>query len=90
MLCARSEKIASTLRADEAVAADDRVHADPEPFVKVATLGASSVDFMVRVWCGSSDFLSLKSDLTRAVKEAFDDAGIDIPFPTTTVIRADA
>jgi small conductance mechanosensitive channel len=71
------------------LAADDRVHSDPEHFVKVTTLGASSVDFMVRVWCDSSDFLALKSDLTRAVKEAFDAAGIDIPFPTTMVIRAD-
>ena len=71
------------------LASDDRVHAEPEHYVKVTALSASSVDFMVRVWCDSGDFLALKSDLTRAVKEAFDAAGIDIPFPTTTIIRAD-
>ena len=66
---------------------DKRALAMPEPFVAVTTLNASSVDFMVRVWCARSDFLEFKSDLTRAVKVEFDERGIDIPFPTTTVRR---
>jgi small conductance mechanosensitive channel len=45
---------------------------------------------VVRIWCASSDYWGLKFDLTRAVKEAFDREGIDIPFPTQTVIRTDA
>lgn len=64
------------------ITADPRAHADPEPFVKVSNLGDSSVDFTVRVWCDASDYWGLKFDLTRAVKEAFDAGGIDIPFPT--------
>ena len=72
------------------IAQDTRAHSDPEPFVKIGNLGDSSVDFMVRIWCASSDYWGLKFDLTRAVKEAFDREGIDIPFPTQTVIRTDA
>jgi len=64
------------------IRADDRAHPAPEPFVKVSNLGDSSVDFTVRVWCDAADYWGLKFDLTRAVKEAFDKAGIEIPFPT--------
>lgn len=69
------------------ITADPRSHQEPEPFVKVSNLGDSSVDFTVRVWCAASDYWGLKFDLTRAVKEAFDAAGIDIPFPTQTQIN---
>ncbi len=72
------------------IADDDRAHSDPAPFVKVTNLGDSSVDFTVRVWCEAADYWDLKFALTRAVKEGFDAAGIDIPFPTQTVIRAEA
>ncbi|WP_328803174.1 mechanosensitive ion channel family protein [Oceanomicrobium pacificus] len=66
----------------EQVAADDRVHDDPEPFIKVGNLGDSSVDFTVRLWVAAADYWDVKFDMTRKVKEAFDAKGIDIPFPT--------
>ena len=72
------------------ITADPRAHQEPEPFVKVSNLGDSSVDFTVRVWCDASDYWGLKFDLTRAVKEAFDAGGIDIPFPTQTQINVEA
>lgn len=71
------------------IAADTRVHSDPEPFVKVGTLNDSSVDFTVRIWCDAPDYWDIKFDLTRKVKDAFDAKGIDIPFPTTTIVKAD-
>ena len=67
--------------------ADDRTHKDPEPFVMVTNLGDSSVDFTVRVWCDASDLFTFKADITRRVKEAFDEGGIDIPYPTSVVHR---
>jgi small conductance mechanosensitive channel len=67
--------------------ADERIHTDPEPFVKVTNLGDFAVDFTVRVWSDAGDYWGIKHDLTRAVKEAFDENGIDIPFPTQTVLR---
>ena len=72
----------------DVIGRDDRIHQEPEPLVKVANLGDSSVDFEVRVWCDSADYLTLKFDLTRAAKEAFDAGGIDIPFPTRTLVQA--
>ena len=65
---------------------DGRVQADPEPFVKVTNLGDSSVDFTVRLWANAADYWDIKFDYTRAVKDAFDAAGIDIPFPTSIEI----
>ncbi|MDG2480558.1 MAG: mechanosensitive ion channel [Alphaproteobacteria bacterium] len=71
--------------------ADDRVMADPEPAMYVTNLGASSVDITVRVWCGAGDFWALKTDLTKAFKEALDAKGIEIPFPQSVVhMRNDA
>ena len=66
---------------------DERSHEDPAPFVKVTNLGDSSVDFTVRVWCDRSDYWEFKCDMTRAVKEAFDKGGVDIPYPTITQIQ---
>ncbi|MCT8159105.1 mechanosensitive ion channel family protein [Pseudoruegeria sp. SHC-113] len=69
------------------IKADARIHADPEPFVKVGNLGDSSVDFTVRVWCNAADYWDIKFGLTRQVKDAFDAGGIDIPFPTRTMVQ---
>ncbi|MGO4851974.1 mechanosensitive ion channel family protein [Phaeovulum sp. W22_SRMD_FR3] len=77
-------------RAEEVLAgiaaSDPRVLADPEPFIKVKELGDSSVNFVFRVWSARSDWWALKCDLNRAIKDAFDEAGVGIPFPTQTVI----
>jgi len=66
--------------------ADTRVHSDPAPWIKVTNLGDSSVDLTARLWCDAGDYWDLKFQLTKAVKEAFDTAGITIPFPHTVAI----
>jgi len=72
----------------DVIAEDDRIRDQPsEPFVAVTNLGDSSVDFTIRVWCASSDYWALKCHMLRTVKETFDARGIDIPFPTTTIVR---
>ncbi len=70
-----------------AIEADERAFADPAPVIKVAQLGDSSVDFVLRVWCDAGHLWALRCDLTRAIKDAFDADGITIPFPTRTVIQ---
>ena len=74
----------------EVIAAEARIHDDPQPFYKVSNLGDSSVDFTVRVWVDRADWWDTGCDLRRSIKEAFDRAGIDIPFPTQTLISAQA
>ncbi len=72
----------------DVIMADSRAHSDPAPFIQVTNLGDSSVDFLVRVWCNASDYFVFKADMTRQVKEALDAGGVDIPFPTRTMIQA--
>lgn len=71
----------------DTILSDPRALKDPEPFCQVNNLGDSSVDFLVRVWCASSDKFSFEADMKRQVKEALDTAGIEIPFPTQTLIQ---
>ncbi len=58
-----------------------KVLADPAPTVQVAELGDSSVNFVVRPWVRTEDYWDVYFDVTRAIKEEFDEAGISIPFP---------
>lgn len=67
--------------------ADKRVHADPEPWVRLVNLGDSSVDLGVRLWCDAGDYWELKFAMTKLVKEAFDKDGISIPYPHTVEIQ---
>jgi small conductance mechanosensitive channel len=58
---------------------------DPEPVIVLLGLGASSVDWSVRVWANSADFGPVKQATIRAVKRALDEAGIGIPYPQMDV-----
>lgn len=71
----------------DAIMADARSHSDPEPFIQVNNLNNSSVDFLVRVWCDSDVYFQYQADMKRKVKEALDDADINIPFPTRTLVH---
>lgn len=44
-------------------------------------LGASSVDWVVRVWSNTADFSDVRDKLVYAVKTHLDRSGIGIPFP---------
>lgn len=73
----------------DTILSDPRALTDPDPFIQVNNLGASSVDFLVRVWCASGDKFAFEADMKRKVKEALDAAGIEIPFPTQTMIQVE-
>jgi small conductance mechanosensitive channel len=64
---------------------DTRILSDPPPKVAVSELADSSVNFVVRPWVKRSDYWGVKFDLTRKIKEAFDENGIEIPFPQQVV-----
>ncbi|QFT57965.1 Small-conductance mechanosensitive channel [Sulfitobacter sp. THAF37] len=72
----------------DTIMADSRAMEEPEPFIQVTNLNDSSVDFLVRVWCSAADYFAFKADMTRQVKEALDAGGVDIPFPTRTLVQA--
>ena len=72
----------------ETIMSDSRSHRDPEPFIQVNELNSSSVDFLVRVWVDAEEYFKYQADMKRKVKEALDESGVDIPFPTRTLIQA--
>lgn len=62
-----------------------KVLADPAPTVAVVELADSSVNFVVRPWVNSADYWDVYFEVTRAIKEEMDKAGISIPFPQQDV-----
>ena len=58
-----------------------KVLKNPQPMVKLHTLGESSVDFIVRPWAKPEDYWDVYWDVTREVKMRFDRENISIPFP---------
>jgi small conductance mechanosensitive channel len=70
---------------DEVLARDDRILAEPQPYVAVAELADSSVNFVVRPWTKTEDYWAVKFDVTERIKLAFDERGISIPFPQVDV-----
>jgi small conductance mechanosensitive channel len=62
---------------------------DKEPAVVLGALGASSVDWSVRVWVDAANYWPTKDALTRSVKNALDDANISSPFPQMDVHMAE-
>ncbi|MCP3700464.1 MAG: mechanosensitive ion channel family protein [Aliivibrio sp.] len=64
----------------EIVDAHPAILKKPESNIRVHTLGASSVDFIVRPWVKTDDYWDVYWDITREVKLRFDKEGISIPF----------
>ncbi|MDH3614581.1 MAG: mechanosensitive ion channel [Gammaproteobacteria bacterium] len=77
------DKVRSTL--EELMAAEDRALDEPACTIAVSELADSSVNFVVRPWVKTSDYWSVKFDLTEAIKKRFDKEGISFPFPQQTV-----
>ena len=67
------------------IAADSRIAADPEPFVRVSDYGSSSIEYTVRVWCRAGDYWDVYFDLLDALKPAFDKAGIEMTYDHVNV-----
>lgn len=58
---------------------------DKEPMVVLLGLGASSVDWSVRVWAPTADWFTVQQRLLRDIKVRLDKEGIEIPFPQMDV-----
>ena len=58
---------------------------DPAPVVELVELADSSVNFVVRPWVKTTDYWRVYWDVTRSIKETFDDHDISIPFPQRDV-----
>ncbi|WP_435363693.1 mechanosensitive ion channel family protein [Haloarchaeobius sp. DYHT-AS-18] len=66
----------------------DGIMDDPEPTVRLTELGDSSVGLKSRIWIDNpsrADFVRTRGEYVQAVKERFDEEGIDIPYPNRTI-----
>ncbi|MCI2397766.1 mechanosensitive ion channel domain-containing protein [Aliiroseovarius subalbicans] len=68
--------------------ANKQVLSDPAPFVEVETLGASSVDLLVRPFVTGADYFDVKYALPQAIYEQFAKDRIEIPFQQVVVHNA--
>ncbi|MAS95142.1 MAG: mechanosensitive ion channel protein [Verrucomicrobiales bacterium] len=58
---------------------------EPKPLLIFLGYGASSIDFLFGVWATRESFLELKNSIQVEIKEAFDEAEIEIPFPQSVI-----
>lgn len=71
--------------AREVLDADERVLEEPEPQIAVSELGDSSVNIIVRPWTAKENYWALKFDITKRIKERYDEEGLSIPYPQRDV-----
>ncbi|MFC6757566.1 MULTISPECIES: mechanosensitive ion channel family protein [Haloarcula] len=72
----------------EEAEAHEGILEDPAPSVRLTELGDSSVGLQSRIWIDNpsrSDFVKTRAEYVKAVKERFDEEGIDIPYPNRTI-----
>lgn len=64
---------------------------DPEPDVVFEALGDSAVQATVRFWANMSEipYSQAQTDGLKAIKAAVERAGIDMPFPTQSILLED-
>lgn len=58
---------------------------EPAPLIIFQGYGDSSVNHQLSVWAETSNFLDLRNSIPLEIKEAFEEHGIEIPFPHRTL-----
>jgi small conductance mechanosensitive channel len=63
---------------------------DPSPQVVFSNFGESTIDFTAYYWINTqaTDYLASRDAGIRAIKEAFEQEGIEMPFPTRQILMA--
>ena len=69
----------------QAIARDERILSDPEPFVRLLEYKGSSVEYVVRVWCKGADYWNVYFDLNENVRECFAEAGVKFSYDHVNV-----
>ncbi len=80
---AEPKKVMSVLK--EILSSHPKVLKEPEPVVLLVDFGDSDVVYEIRYWTMLSDKLSTASEIREAILKRFEEEGIDIPYPITTV-----
>lgn len=67
------------------VTAHPKVLKSPAPQVVIAEMADSSVNIVIRPWARTGDYWDVFFDLQKSLKEGYDRAGLNIPYPQTDV-----
>jgi small-conductance mechanosensitive channel len=59
---------------------------EPRPLFQVLEFGDSSINIQFSVWSSRPHFIELKNTVQTEIKKAFDKQGIEMPFPTRTLM----
>ena len=54
---------------------------EPTPLFQVLSFADSAIQIQFSTWVVQDNFVRFKTDLHIAVKKAFDETGVEIPFP---------
>jgi len=69
----------------EVLNADERVMAEPEPLVAISNLGDNAVTIRVRPWTEAANVWPLRYEITKRIKERFDEEDVTFPYPQRDV-----
>jgi len=64
---------------------ESKILTEPDYLIAVDSLGDSSVNILIRYWTKTGDVFPLKFEMTKKIKERFDQESISIPFPQRDV-----
>lgn len=59
---------------------------EPAPLILFQGYGESSLNFQFSIWASQENYLTVRTMIPTEVKEAFDERGIEIPFPQRTLV----
>lgn len=67
------------------VKADDKILTEPAPSIEIKGLAENSVDLVVFLWAERPRYGAMVSDFYENIKTAFEQEGIEIPYPQRDV-----
>ena len=72
-----------------AIARTDLILSDPAPEVWVNNYGASSIAYLVRVWCDPDNYSAVRFPLTEHLRSAFAEYGVEMTYDHLNVHLVD-
>ncbi len=63
---------------------------EPEPVIVFKEFGDSSINIMLGIWFEKTNYMQVKNSIFMEIKQAFDNEGIEIPFPHVSIYTGEA
>ena len=63
---------------------------EPEPLIVFKAFGDSGINVLLGVWFEKTNFLAVKNSVFQEIKIAFEEAGVEIPFPHVSLYAGEA